>query len=55
MKITNKLELQQIPFNHSSDIEFKDSMNLHKNMLQNHILFASDNPSRFRKKFLQRI
>ena len=24
MKITNKLELQQIPFNHSSDIEFKD-------------------------------
>ena len=28
MKIPNKLELQQIAFNHSSDIEFKDFMNL---------------------------
>ena len=28
MKITNKQEPQQIAFNHSSDIDFKDFMNL---------------------------
>ena len=38
-KITNKQELQQIAFNHSSDIEFKGFMDLYKNVLQNHILF----------------
>ena len=30
MKIHNKRELQQIAFNHSSDIDFNDSMNLSK-------------------------
>ena len=30
MKIPSKQELQQIAFNHSSDIEFKDFMNLCK-------------------------
>ena len=30
MKIPNKQELQQIGFNHSSDIEFKDFMNFYK-------------------------
>ena len=30
MKIPNKRELQQIAFNHSSDIVFKDYMNLYK-------------------------
>ena len=30
MKIPNKRELQQIAFNHLSDIEFKDFMNLYK-------------------------
>ena len=30
MKIPNKRELQQIAFNHSSDIDFKDFMNLYK-------------------------
>ena len=30
MKIPNKRELQQIEFNHSSDIQFKDFMNLYK-------------------------
>ena len=30
MKIPNKRELQQIAFNHSSDIEFKDFINLYK-------------------------
>ena len=31
MKIPNKQELQQIAFNHSSDIDFNDIMNLYKN------------------------
>ena len=30
MKLPNKPELQQIVFNHSLDIEFKDFMNLYK-------------------------
>ena len=30
MKILNKRELQQIAFNHSSDIDFKDFINLYK-------------------------
>ena len=30
MKIPNKWELQQIPFNYSSDIDFRDFMNLYK-------------------------
>ena len=30
MKIPNKRELQKIAFNHSSDIDFKDFMNLYK-------------------------
>ena len=30
MKILNKQKLQQIPFNHSSDIDFKNLMNLYK-------------------------
>ena len=36
MKILNKQELQQIAFNHLSDIDF---MNLHKNVLQSQVLF----------------
>ena len=30
MKIRNKREIQQIAFNHSSDIDFEDFMNLYK-------------------------
>ena len=30
MKILNRTELQQIAFNHSSDIDFQDFMNLYK-------------------------
>ena len=30
MKILNKQELQQIAFNHSSDLDFQDFMNLRK-------------------------
>ena len=31
MKIPDERELQQITFNHSSDINFNDFMNLYKN------------------------
>ena len=37
MKVPNKRELQQIAFNHSSDIGFEDFMNLYTNVLQNQI------------------
>ena len=39
MKITNKPEVKQIVYKHSSNIDFKDFMSLYKkNVLQNHIL-----------------
>ena len=38
-KILNKREFQQIVFNHSSNIDFKNFMNLNKNVSQNHIHF----------------
>ena len=56
MKIPNKQELQQIAFNHSSDIEFKDFVNLYKKWFERPYYFlvsdatlASDNSLRFRK------
>ena len=33
MKIPNKRDLQQIAFNHSSDTDFKDFMNIFKNCI----------------------
>ena len=54
MKMSNKQELQQIAFNHSSDIDFKDFMNLYKkytsyffssSFLVIYAIFASDSPS----------
>ena len=39
IKIPNKRKLQQITFNHSSDIDFKDFMNFYKKVLQYHIPF----------------
>ena len=51
MKIPDKQELQQIPFNHSSDIDFKNLMNLYKKYTGKPYSFlvlddtlASDNP-----------
>ena len=51
MKIPNKRELQQIAFNHLSDIDFKDLMNLYKKCTKKRYSFlvidailASDNP-----------
>ena len=40
IKIPNKWKLQQISFNHSSDIDFQDFMNVYKNVLQNHTFFS---------------
>ena len=39
MKTPNKRELTQIIFNHPSDIDFRDIINLYKNVLQNQLLF----------------
>ena len=62
MKIPNKRELQQIAFNHLSDIDFQDFMDLHKKCTTKPFSFlvidptiVSDNPSRFGKDFLERI
>ena len=59
MKIPNKRELQQIALNHSSDIDFKDFMNIYKkctkepySFLVNDTTLPSDNPLRFRKNLL---
>ena len=56
MKIPNKRELQQIAINHSSDINTKDFIKIHKkytaepySFLVNDTTLASDNPLRFRK------
>ena len=50
IKISNKPEPPDIAFNHSSDIDFQDLMNL-----VIYTTLASDNFSRFRKNLLQRI
>ena len=62
MKIPNKWELQQIAFNHSSDIDFKDFMNLYKKWTAKTYSFlvidgtlATDTLSGFRKNLLERI
>ena len=59
MEIPNKRELQQIALNHSSDIDFKDFMNIYKkcptelySFLVNDATLPSDNPLRFRKNLL---
>ena len=59
MKIPNKRELQQIALNHSSDIDFKDFMNIYKkctgepySFLVNDTTLPSDVPLRFRKNLL---
>ena len=62
MKITNKRELQQIAFNHSSDIDFQGFMNLYKKCTEKSKSFlvidttlVSDNSLRFRKNILEKI
>ena len=62
IKIPNKWELLQIAINHSSNIDFKDVMNLYKkyigklySLLVIDTTLASDNLLRFRKNLLERI
>ena len=59
MKIPNKRELQQIALNHSSDIDFKDFMNIYNkstkepySFLVNDTTLPSDDLLRFRKNLL---
>ena len=62
MKIPYRQEAKQIAFNHPSDIDFKDFINLYKKCTAKPYSFlvieatlASDNHLRFRKIFLERI
>ena len=59
MKIPNKRKLQKIVSNHSSDIDFKESMKLYKEYTKEPYSFlvkdttlSSDSPLLFRKKLL---
>ena len=61
MKIPSNWELQQIAFNHSSDIDFRYFINFYKectgepySSLVFDTALASDNPLRFRKNILER-
>ena len=61
MKSPNKREFQQIAFNHSSDTDFDDFMNLYKKGTEKSYSFliiyttiASDDPLRVRKNLLER-
>ena len=58
-KIPHKRELQQIALNHSSDVDFKDFMNIYKKCTTEPYSFSvndttlpSDDPLRFRKNLL---
>ena len=62
MKIPNKREFQETAFISSSDIDFKDFINLYKkctaksySLLIVDTTLASDNSSLFRKNLLKRI
>ena len=61
LKIRNKQKLQQISFNHSSDTDFKDFVNLYQNIQQNNIFsaivatLASDNILSFINNLSERI
>ena len=62
MKIPNKQELHQIAFNHSSDIDFGDFMNLYKKCTAKSYFFlvidttlASGNTLHFKKNLSERI
>ena len=58
MKIHNKRELQQIGFNHSADIDYRDFLNIYKNCTHELYSFltidttlTADNAMRYRKNF----
>ena len=58
MKIHNKRELQNIAFDHSADIDYKDFVKIYRNCTNEPYSFFTidtalpvDNPMRFRKNF----
>ena len=60
MKISNERELKQIAIDHSSDIDFKDFIEIYKNytrepycFLVNDTTLPLDNPLRFGKSLLK--
>ena len=62
MKISNKRELRQMQFSHSSDTAFQDFINLYRICTTKPYSFlvidtnlASDNSSNFRKNLLERM
>ena len=62
MKTKNKREIQQTAFNHSSDIDFQEFVNLYKKCTAKSYSFmvidttlASNNSLRFRKNHVERI
>ena len=62
MKTQNKREIQQTAFNHSSDIDFQEFVNLYKKCTAKSYSFmvidttlASNNSLRFRKNHVERI
>ena len=54
MKIPNKRQLQQMALNHSSDIDFKDFMQIYKKCTAEpyDTTLPLDDPLRFRKNLL---
>ena len=62
MENPNKRERQQISIDHSSDVDFKDIMDIYKKytakpytLLVNDTTLSSDNPFRLRKNLLEQI
>ena len=58
IKISSKWRLQQVAWNHSSDIDFKDLMNLYKKCVaKSYSALVIDylNPLNFRRNLLKRI
>ena len=62
MKIRSKRELQQITFNHASDVDFQGLMNLYKkstaqpySFLVNYTTLSSDHSLHFRTNLLETI
>ena len=58
MKIHNRRELQNIPIDHSADIDYKDFLKIYRNCTNEPFSFLTidttlpaDNPMRFRKNF----
>ena len=56
MKIPNKRQLPQIAINHSSDVDFKEFINLYKKCTEKPYSFLiNENPLHFGQNLLERI